>query len=154
MLNRLNIPLRILSELELSSKEYGLNTPQRIAHFVSQARHESQGIYKTVEILTTRQKDYLMFSETLRGSVNGKGLRTAAEPIANRFTRTGMVMEMKQAGDGWKYRGRGISMLTDITTIASGIYPGEDFIIILICYKQKNGQLRQHYGIKVKKRIE
>ena len=130
MLNRLNIPLRILSELELSSKQYGLNTPQRIAHFVSQARHESQGFTRLVENLNYSAEGLLnVFPKYFADLLTAKAYERQPEKIANRVYANRNGNGDETSADGWKSRGRGIFMLTGRYNYnACGIYFGEDFI--------------------------
>lgn len=130
MLNRLNIPLRILSELELSAKEYGLNTPQRIAHFVSQARHESQGFTRLTENLNYSAEGLInVFPKYFPDLLTAKAYERQPEKIANRVYANRMGNGDEVSGEGWKYRGRGIFMLTGKYNYnAAGIYFKEDFV--------------------------
>ena len=98
--------------------KYGITTPRRVAHFLSQTGHES-GNYKTLE-------ENLNYSEKALNAVFGRYFgaapkRNAAEyarnpkKIANyvymdefRKYKMGNVNE----GDGWLFRGRGLKQLT------------------------------------------
>ncbi len=97
--------------------KYGITTPRRVAHFVSQCGHES-GDFNTLE-------ENLNYSEksltAVFGRYFGPGKRNAAEyarnpeKIANyvymdefRKSKMGNVKE----GDGWRFRGRGLKQLT------------------------------------------
>jgi len=100
-------------------EKYDINTTNRIAGFMAQCGHESAD-FKTLE-------ENLNYSEKSLNSVFGRyfgaGKRNAAEyarnpeKIANyvyqdEFRSKGGAMGNVNAGDGWKFRGRGIKQLT------------------------------------------
>ena len=100
-------------------EKYDINTTNRIAGFMAQCGHESAD-FKTLE-------ENLNYSEkslnTVFGRYFGAGKRNAAEyarkpeKIANyvyqdEFRSKGGAMGNVNAGDGWKFRGRGIKQLT------------------------------------------
>jgi putative chitinase len=97
--------------------KYGINTPRRVAHFVSQCAHESNN-FRSLEENLNYSADALtrVFPRYF-----GAGKRNAAdyarqpEKIANyvymdqfRTAKMGNVNE----GDGWRFRGRGLKQLT------------------------------------------
>jgi putative chitinase len=97
--------------------KYGINTPRRVAHFVSQCAHESNN-FRSLEENLNYSADALarVFPRYF-----GAGKRDAAayarnpEKIANyvymdqfRTAKMGNVNE----GDGWRFRGRGLKQLT------------------------------------------
>ena len=93
-------------------KRYEINTPKRLAHFLSQCGHESGG--------------FRVFSENLNYSTEGLlktfskyfDAKTAAEyarkpeRIANRVYASRMANGNEASGDGWRFRGRGLIQLT------------------------------------------
>ena len=100
-------------------EEYKINTPNRIAGFMSQCAHESADF--------TRLEENLNYSEKalngVFGRYFGKGKRDAAdyarkpEKIANyvyqdEFRSKRGAMGNVNDGDGWRFRGRGIKQLT------------------------------------------
>jgi putative chitinase len=97
--------------------KYGINTPRRVAHFISQCAHESNN-FRSLEENLNYSADALtrVFPRYF-----GAGKRNAAdyarqpEKIANyvymdqfRTAKMGNVNE----GDGWRFRGRGLKQLT------------------------------------------
>jgi putative chitinase len=97
--------------------KYSINTPRRVAHFVSQCAHESNN-FRSLEENLNYSADALtrVFPRYF-----GAGKRDAAayarnpEKIANyvymdqfRTAKMGNVNE----GDGWRFRGRGLKQLT------------------------------------------
>ena len=111
-----------VSPLRDRMERYGINTPLRQAHFLAQIGHESNGLKSLRENLNYNVEGLLKTFSRSRISVeeaNAYG-RTSTHPanqemIAN--TVYGKEWGRKnlgntQEGDGWKYRGRGLIMLT------------------------------------------
>lgn len=97
--------------LEEGRERVGLTTPARVQHFMAQMAHESGGF--------TRLEENLSYSAERLTVVWRKRFPTieAAEPFARKpyalaEKAYGGRMGNDQPGDGWKYRGRGIVMLT------------------------------------------
>jgi putative chitinase len=97
--------------------KYGITTPRRVAHFISQCAHESNN-FRSLEENLNYSKESL---EKVFPRYFGPGKRDAAayarnpEKIANyvymdqfRTAKMGNVNE----GDGWRFRGRGLKQLT------------------------------------------
>ena len=100
-------------------EEYKINTPLRIAGFMAQCAHESADF--------TRLEENLNYSEKalngVFGRYFGKGKRDAKDyardpkKIANyvyqdEFRSKRGALGNTNAGDGWRFRGRGIKQLT------------------------------------------
>jgi putative chitinase len=96
---------------------YGINTPRRVAHFISQCAHESNN-FRSLEENLNYSADALV---RVFPRYFGPGKRDAAayarnpEKIANYVYmdefRTAK-MGNTQPGDGWRFRGRGLKQLT------------------------------------------
>jgi len=97
--------------------KYGIDTPRRVAHFISQCAHESNN-FRSLEENLNYSKEAL---ERVFPRYFGAGKRDAAayarnpEKIANyvymdefRTAKMGNV----NPGDGWRFRGRGLKQLT------------------------------------------
>lgn len=99
--------------------KYGITTERRVAHFVSQCAHESNN-FRSLE-------ENLNYSEDALNRVFpryfGAGKRSAAEyarnpeKIANyvymdEYRSARGALGNTQAGDGWRFRGRGLKQLT------------------------------------------
>lgn len=98
--------------LNLFLPKYGIDTPLRIAAFLAQCGHESDGFtaivenlnYSAVALNATWPK---RFSQTV-------AMQYARQPerIANRAYADRMGNGPEESGDGWKHRGRGLIQLT------------------------------------------
>lgn len=106
-------------ELNKALPKYDIDTPKRIAGFISQCAHESRDF--------TAMEENLNYSEKALNSVFGRyfgpGKRNAAEyarnpeKIANyvymdEFRSKGGALGNTQPGDGWRFRGGGLKQLT------------------------------------------
>ena len=101
--------LRVLSEEMVNA---GIDTPLRICHFLAQMSHESAGFTVLQENLNYSAKGLLQtFGRYFK---DGSEVRYARKPqmIANRVYANRMGNGAEDTGDGWKYRGRGIIMIT------------------------------------------
>ena len=102
-----------LNGLNKALKQYSINTPLRIAHFIAQVAHES-GSFKF-------NKENLNYSASALRAVFGKYFPDDAtaeayarqpEKIANRVYADRMGNGNEASGDGWRFRGRGLIQLT------------------------------------------
>ncbi len=106
-------------ELNKALPKYDINTPQRIASFISQCAHESRDF--------TALEENLNYSEgalnRVFGRYFGEGKRDAAEyarnpeKIANyvymdEYRSKRGALGNTQPGDGWRFRGKGLKQLT------------------------------------------
>ena len=106
-------------ELNKALPRYGINTPKRIASFISQCAHESRDFTALEENLNYSQSAL----ERVFGRYFGEGKRNAAEyarnpeKIANyvymdEFRSKRGALGNTQEGDGWRFRGKGLKQLT------------------------------------------
>lgn len=106
-------------ELNRAFDKYGINTPKRIAGFISQCAHESSDFRRLEENLNYSE-DAL---NRVFGRYFGEGKRNAAdyarnpEKIANYVymdeyrSKRGALGNVHD-GDGWRFRGKGLKQLT------------------------------------------
>lgn len=101
-----------LPHLNAAMAKYGINTTTRAAHFLAQCNVESAGL--------TRLEENLNYSAERLMVVWPNRFKTI--DIAQQFARNPKAIAEKvygsgrmgndQAGDGWRFRGRGIKQLT------------------------------------------
>ena len=94
------------------AERFGINTPARACHFISQLAHES-GNFKYVEENLNYSADRLLqvFPKYFN-KANVAAYARNPEKIANRVYANRMGNGNEASGDGWKYRGRGFIQLT------------------------------------------
>lgn len=111
-------------------QQFEINTPQRIAGFLSQCAHESGGFTMLVENLNYRAatmaacwpKRFAEVGPDGKPKRDAKGalipnkfalaLERKPEAIANVVYAARMGNGPTESGEGWKYRGRGLKQLT------------------------------------------
>ncbi|HFI1660768.1 TPA: glycoside hydrolase family 19 protein [Escherichia coli] len=100
-------------------KEFGIEKPADQAMFIAQVGHESAGFSALVEnfnytpaaLLTRFGRRVTNYQASMLGRANGKP--ASQEAIANLVYSN--RLGNKAAGDGWKYRGRGLIQITGLT---------------------------------------
>lgn len=133
---RSDVAERWLTGIQSACLQYGINTPERIAGFLSQCAHESAGFtmleenlnYRATVMATVwptrfaeREPDPKRPGKT-RAKKDEKGknipnkfalaIERKPEMIANAVYSNRMGNGPSESGDGWKYRGRGLKQLT------------------------------------------
>lgn len=107
------IPDGVIAQINETSMVFEINTPLRLAHFLSQCGHESANFKFTVENLN--------YSSAALQSVFRKYFPTEAlaaqyarkpEKIGNFVYANRMGNGSPESGDGFRYRGRGYIQLT------------------------------------------
>lgn len=109
--------------------EYGINTQTRLAHFISQLGHESQSFTRLVENLnysahglastwksrySTGKLVLVKGRKVLEPNALALSLHRRPEAIANNVYANRLGNGDEKSGDGWKYRGRGLIMITGL----------------------------------------
>lgn len=104
---RNKIPDRVFNELLLIKE---LDSPERIAHFLSQCHHESGFFRHTTESLRYSAQRLVEIFPKYFTWERARRYALQEEKIANLVY--GRRMGNTEPGDGWKYRGRGYLQLT------------------------------------------
>ena len=92
--------------------KYGINTPLRIAHFLTQISHES-GLKPISENLNySSERLRQIFPKYFISKSDADRYARQPERIANRVYANRMGNGNEASGEGWKYRGRGFIQLT------------------------------------------
>jgi len=93
--------------------KYNINTPLRLAHFLSQVNHESGNMKYIEENLNYSAKRLLqVFPKYFKTLEEAKKYEYKPEKIANKIYANRMCNGDEASGDGWRYRGRGPIQLT------------------------------------------
>ena len=93
--------------------KYEINTALRLAHFLAQVNHESSNMKVIEENLNYSAKRLLqVFPSYFKNLEEAKLYEYRPQKIANRVYANRMGNGDEASGDGWKYRGRGLIMLT------------------------------------------
>lgn len=106
------IPDNVIQQIPFIMETFKINTPLRLAHFLSQCMHESGNFKFLIENLNYSENGLL--STFPKYFSNGSAAQYARNPerIANRVYANRMGNGDEWSGDGWKYRGRGYIQLT------------------------------------------
>lgn len=93
--------------------KYDINTPERVAGFLSQCGHESADFTVMLENLNYSAKGLRgTFGKYFSTDVIAAQYERQPEKIANRVYANRMGNGDEASGDGWKYRGKGLIQLT------------------------------------------
>lgn len=94
------------------SDKFGITTPLRAAHFISQCIHECAELKAFEENLNYSEKGLLKVFPKYFNAATAKQYARKPEKIANRVYANRMGNGNESSGDGWKYKGRGAIGLT------------------------------------------
>lgn len=106
-----NIPIEIFSQFD-ALKAFGINSKIRLAHFLSQASHESGNFLFTTENLNYSATALVGTFPKYFTSETALSYARQPEKIANHVYANRMGNGDENSGDGWKFRGRGFIQLT------------------------------------------
>ncbi len=93
-------------------KEFKIDTPKRVSAFIAQCAHESQGFTRLEENLNYSEEGLLKTFPKRISKEHAKLLERNPIAIANYIYANRYGNGDFQSGDGWRYRGRGLIMLT------------------------------------------
>lgn len=110
---KLILPLHLVFEMKGTIERFEINTPLRVAHFVSQVKHESGNFTATQENLNYSANGLrATFSKYFPDIDSALKYERKPEAIANRVYANRMGNLTEASGDGWKFRGRGYLQTT------------------------------------------
>jgi putative chitinase len=114
-----HVPDSILEKIPEVMEKFQINTPLRLAHFLSQTGHESGGFKAFQENLnygakglTTTFKKYFSRPDKTIDEPKAAAYAKKPEKIANLVYGGRMGNGPEASGDGYKFRGRGYIQLT------------------------------------------
>jgi putative chitinase len=108
-----HIPDNVIAQIPEVAEKFGINTPLRLAHFLSQCGHESAGFKAVTENLNYGAKGLMsIFKKYFPTEAKAKEYERKPEKIANLVYANRMSNGDEASGDGWKFRGRGYIQLT------------------------------------------
>lgn len=107
------IPASVVDEMPLVIEKFGINSPLRLSHFLSQCAHES-GNFKFVRENLNYSADGLrkIFPKYFPTLEAANKYARQPEKIANKVYGNRMGNGDEASGDGYKFRGRGFIQLT------------------------------------------
>lgn len=107
------LPDNVINELDIVVNKFGVNTPLRMAHFLSQCSHESGGFKFSSENLNYSSKGLMtVFPKYFNTTSLAESYARKPEMIASRVYGGRMGNGSESTKDGYKFRGRGYIQLT------------------------------------------
>lgn len=113
------LPAKVFNELPDVISEFKIDTPLRLAHFLSETDHESAGYTRTVENLNYSEQGLLSTFSKYFTPAKAKEYVRKPEKIANLVYGNRLGNGVELSGDGWKFRGRGYIQLTGKSNYAA-----------------------------------
>jgi putative chitinase len=108
-----HVPQVVIDAIPDTAARFGITTPLRLAHFLSQCGHESGGFRATQENLNYSAKGLCgIFRKYFPSVTVAMQYERKPEKIANKVYANRMGNGNEASGEGWKYRGRGYIQLT------------------------------------------
>ena len=108
----IDIIIQFVSPLNSTIEKYAINTPARIASFLAQIGHESNGLITRMENLNYSTQGLLSTFKKYFDEASAQIYARHPERIANKVYASRMGNGDESSGDGWKYRGRGLIQIT------------------------------------------
>lgn len=101
-----------LEHLNGAMARFEIDTPERVAMFLAQVGHESQSLKRLVENLNYSAEGLLKTWPKRFTPAEAKQYARQPERIANSVYANRMGNGSPDSGDGYRYRGRGLIMIT------------------------------------------
>lgn len=113
-LNKLkgHIPDSVITQIPEIQEKFNINTVLRLAHFLSQAGHESGGFKVVTENLNYGAAGLQSIFKKYFTAESAKEYERKPEKIANIVYANRMGNGNQASGEGYKFRGRGFIQLT------------------------------------------
>ncbi len=129
-MNNITLLSEITKELNLTLIKYKIDTPLRVAHFISQILHESGNFTITKENMNYSTKRLLeIFGKYFPNATIAEQYARQPEKIANKVYGNRMGNGPISTNDGYNYRGRGYIQCTGLDSYkALSTDLGVDFI--------------------------
>jgi putative chitinase len=107
-----HVPDSVIAQIPETAEKFQINTPLRLAHFLSQCSHESAG-FKVFQENLNYSADGLKktFGKYFPGNLN-ESYAKQPQKIASRVYGGRMGNGVESTGEGYKFRGRGYIQLT------------------------------------------
>lgn len=108
-----HIPDNVIAMIPEVATKFGIDTPVKLAHFLSQCGHESGGFKITQENLNYSAKGLMgIFKKYFPNEALANAYQRNPEKIANKVYASRMGNGPEASGEGYKFRGRGFIQLT------------------------------------------
>lgn len=108
-----HVPDTVIAQIPEVGEKFAINTPLRLAHFLSQCGHESGGFKLVNENLNYGAKGLVgIFKKYFPDEAKAKLYERKPEKIANLVYGNRMGNGPETSGDGYRFRGRGYIQLT------------------------------------------
>jgi putative chitinase len=125
-----HIPDSVIEQIPDTAAKFGITTPLRLAHFLSQCSHESAGFKAVQENLNYSAKGLMdIFKKYFPTQTLAEQYQKNPQKIASKVYGGRMGNGVESTGEGYKFRGRGFIQLTgkqNYTNFAKFI--GEDTV--------------------------
>lgn len=107
------VPDSVISQIPGVGEKFDINTALRLAHFLAQCSHESNGFKATIENLNYSAAGLVAtFKKYFPTEAAATPYARNQQKIANKVYASRMGNGDEASGDGYRYRGRGYIQLT------------------------------------------